>query len=356
MLQAVATEATSWYVVKGSNDTYWRVEVPAKAINAQVCFVPYATGKDEFEQPGIGPDRSFRWVETEEGASYPDHRGAAVFTRPDQLRAPHALAMKAAGHRIVCEVDDNYLAPTGQNPQMKAGWKTGRERNAHLRTLACFDGLIVTTDRLGRFYRDGLREIGASVPIHVCGNHVDPDDWPDPPPDSERLRVGWMGSPSHEWDIELMWPALSWAEHNGHEVVIVGHNPGWYQHLTYRFVPWQDPLTFTRRDASWPIDIAIAPLVRNQFNLGKSDVKILEYGMSGAAVVASNIEVYSQTIRHGETGLLAGSWREMVDSVAQLANDKRMRDELAANLQQYIREERLIEHHAHEWREAVHGA
>jgi glycosyltransferase involved in cell wall biosynthesis len=337
------------------SDTYWRVEVPAKAVGAHVCFVPYATGREEFEQPGIATSRAFRWVVTEDGAEYPDHHGTAVFTRPDQLRAPHALAMKEQGCRIVAEVDDNYLAPTGQNPQIKAGWSTGRERETHLRTLACFDALIVTTETLARSYRKGLREIKSRVPIHVCGNHVDPEDWPDPPPVSSRLRVGWMGSPSHEWDIELLYPSLKWAEMEGHEAVIVGHDPCWDNHLSYRFVPWVDPLTFTRKDASWPIDIALAPLVRNQFNLGKSDVKVLEYGMSGAAVVASNIEVYNQSIRHGETGLLAGSWREMVDCVRLLARDKRLREELAANLQQHIREERLIEHHAAEWREAIFG-
>jgi glycosyltransferase involved in cell wall biosynthesis len=349
------TATATWYVVKGSNDTYWRVEVPAKAIGAEVCFVPYATGQEQFEQPGIGRDRAFRWYETDEGAAYPDHQGAAVFTRPDQLRAPHALQMKADGARIVAEVDDNYLAPTGQNPQMKAGWKTGRERTAHLRTLACFDALIVTTDTLAGYYRRGLKEIKAKTDIRVCSNHVDADDWPEPQERPQHLRVGWMGSPSHEWDIELMWPALSWSERQRHEIVIVGHDPKWYRHLTYRYVPWVDPLVFDRRKAAWPIDIGLAPLVRNQFNLGKSDVKFLEYTMAGAATVASNIEVYSRAIRHGETGLLAGSWQEMLDCVRTLSKDRKLRDELAANAAQYVREERVIEKHADEWREAITG-
>ena len=117
-LTAVATAPASWYVVKGSNDTYWRVEVPAKAIGAQVFQIPIETGKEEISQPGLR-DRTFRWVATEEGADYPDHEGTAVFTRPDEARATHALAMKDQGHRIVAEVDDNYFAPTKQNLSMR---------------------------------------------------------------------------------------------------------------------------------------------------------------------------------------------------------------------------------------------
>jgi hypothetical protein len=98
----------------------------------------------------------------------------------------------------------------------------------------------------------------------------------------------------------------------------------------------------------------LAPLEVTAFNLGKSDVKALEYGMSGAAVVAQNMPVY-QTLRHGETGFLAGSPLEFLYWTQQLVMNERLRRESSAALQTYIRAERLIGHHAGEWREAITG-
>jgi hypothetical protein len=61
------------------------------------------------------------------------------------------------------------------------------------------------------------------------------------------------------------------------------------------------------------------------------------------------------SIRHGETGLLASSMEDMWRHVQTLATDHRLRAELVANAQQYVREERLIGQHTDEWRAAIHG-
>jgi hypothetical protein len=119
---------------------------------------------------------------------------------------------------------------------------------------------------------------------------------------------------------------LAWAARNGCEVVLIGYDPHWHPQcavdgiagLSYgdefgfphRQIPWVDPQQYGRDKAVYPLDIALAPLEVTAFNLGKSDVKALEYGMSGAAVVAQNMPVY-QTLRHGETGFLAGSPRRV---------------------------------------------
>jgi glycosyltransferase involved in cell wall biosynthesis len=319
----------------------------------------------ELSEPGIA-GRSFRWYLTDEGAVYPDHEGAAVFTRPDQARAVHALAMKAGGARIVAEVDDNYLADPSQNVGMRMHYDKD-SGELFTNALACFDALVTSTDYLRDRYRKALRPMAAKLDYHVVGNHVDPADWPEPVPSTGKLRVGWMGSDSHFRDIKLAYPALQWAAEAGHEVVLIGYDPRWHPQCAvagisglrrgelfgfpYLSIPWVDPQHFKR--AAYPLDVALAPLERTDFNLGKSDVKFLEYTMSGAATVASNVEVYSRSIRHGETGLLAGSREELLRCVQRLCADRGLRDRLAKNAAQYVREERCIDQHADEWREAV---
>ena len=41
--------------------------------------------------------------------------------------------------------------------------------------------------------------------------------------------------------------------------------------------------------------VGIAPLVESPFNRSKSNVKILEYGLSGMATLASNVEPYKES-------------------------------------------------------------
>lgn len=363
----------SWYVVKGNNDLYWRVEVPAKAVGAKVCRIPSDdSGKAQLSNPGIGRHREFRWYLTDEGAAYPDHEGpTAVFTRPDGPRLLHAAAMNAQGIRIVAECDDNYLAPKEQNIGMALRYDE-RSRELHLKAMAGFDVLVFCTEYLRDTYRGALRrELGAKgQELHVVGNHVDPDDWPERLPTSDgRLRVGWMGSDSHLWDLELVYPALKWAADEGCEVVFIGYDPQWRPQapirseaarrgatfgFQYTHIPWVDPATFERPRVAWPLDIGLAPLKRNAFNLAKSDVKFLEMAMSGAATVASNV-VYSGSVRHGETGLLAETPEHFKRCVQELVRQPRLRERLASASAQYVREERTIDKYADDWREAVIG-
>lgn len=151
---------------------------------------------------------SFRWNETEDGAEYPDHEGAAVFTRPCEVRMTHALAMKEFhGARIVAELDDNYLAPGQFNLAMRDWWDADTAKQ-QLLVLKNFDAVVFSTKWLRDNYVKGYRRVlglkEKKLPeLHVCGNHVDPDDWPERSPQQDRVRVGWMGSPSHLWDLKL---------------------------------------------------------------------------------------------------------------------------------------------------------
>ena len=352
-------------MIQGSNDTFWRVSVPAKAIGAKVVRIPVKGGGKQLSEPSLAGE--FRWFLTEEGACYPDHEGVAVFTRPDQVRATHALAMKANGARIVAEVDDNYIAPRKLNLGMRTNYDEGSEDD-HLRAISVFDAIIFSTDWLRDSYRKVLRKAKRGVPdLHVCGNHVDPDDWPVVPLHGGPLRVGWMGSESHLWDIRLAYPALAWAAGAGFDVKIIGYDPRWRpgeirlhslrvdsDGFDYDHIPWIDPRQFDRSRAVYPLDVALAPLRRDSFTLGKSDVKILEYGMSGATVIASSGTVYN-SIRHLETGILAGSPEEFWMWTQRLCQDEKLRVELGDNLRQYIREERLVDQHTHDWEKAILG-
>jgi Glycosyltransferase len=365
------TPAT-WYVVAGNSDYYWRVMAPARAIGAKVNAIPEDGWDKAISQPNDGD--AFPWSLTEDGAEYPNHEGgSAVWALLDLSRAVHMRAMAAQGIRTVSEVDDNYLCDPRQNIFLRANGWDARRQVEHMKAVASADAMIVTTNALRDIYYKRLRkQFGKRLvpPIHVCGNHVFLEDWPERIERDGPVRVGWMGSTSHVWDVDLAWPALLHARNEGCETILMGYNPADPQELTIssdrayaklkqwekavsRYIPWQQMDGTTRMQL--PFDIGLCPLLHNHYTMGKSDIKALEYTISGAAVVASASPVYTENWIHGETALLASSPQEMLDYTDLLIRNPKLRERLVEAAQQYVREERDLLKHANEWMEAVTG-
>lgn len=365
----VATVPATFYVTVGGNDVYWRVDAPAKSIGARVCKISESQVELAFLN-GPAQEGPFRWrIGADDVFDHPDHEGTAVWTRPCLVRAVHALSMRDRGHLTVAEVDDNYLSATHLNLFMRQNRYGAEEQLNHLRAMSAFDRVVFSTVWLRDTYRRAFRKAKLHLPeLFVCRNHVDLDDWPEriPARTDGKLRIGWMGSPQHHRDISLAFPALAWAAEQGHEVVMIGHDvrdedgvvhPRAARHcrawraVISTHIPWIDPREYHR--TAQPLDIGLAPLERNEHTLGKSDVKFLEYTMSGAATVASRGTVY-ETVRHGETGLLASSPADMLRCVRELAHRRSLRERLVEAAQQYVREERSLQNVGrHEWMEAV---
>lgn len=368
----VATAPATFYAVVGNSDYSWRVISPARAVGAETCLIPERGGWFAVTQPN--DDTAFRWTQDEQGfTTYPDHQGAAVWIRPDLARATHAKAMRQLhGVRTIGETDDNYLAPPHFNVYMRANGFDRKHRLDHMKAVASMDAMVFSTGWLRDYYhRELVREFGKKrlPPSHVCRNHVFEEDWPVLEDYDGPVRVGWMGSPSHVWDVNLAWPALLYAKQNGASTVMVGYDPadpethvtsargnfnlGQWGKVGYQYVPWRK-MDGTER-MRLPIDIGVAPLVTDAFTLGKSDIKAIEYVISGAAVVAQNNPVFNKNWVHGETALLVGSPSEMIDAVKLLMKDKRLRRTLVENGQQYVREQRGGKQLREEWAAVIDG-
>lgn len=360
----------TFIAITGNSDYYWRVIAPARAIGAQTCLIPEEGGFYAVTQPNT--DTPFQWIQHQDGTSeYPEHEGAAVWIRPDLARATHAKAMRDLhGVRTVAETDDNYLADRKHNIYMRENGFGPKERLEHMKSMASMNAMVFSTPWLRDFYMRALAaEFGKHrlPPAFVCGNHVFREDWPEVPEYDGPVRVGWMGSPSHVWDLNLAWPALLYAKQNGARTVMVGYHPAegeithpkakanakQWEKVGYDYIPWVKLDGYTRM--ALPFDIGLAPLLANEFTLGKSDIKFLEYSIAGAATIAQNNSVFNKTIIHRETGLLVGSPSEMIDAVALLMKNPKLRVELVANAQQYIRENRSEDQIRREWMAVLDG-
>ena len=92
--------------------------------------------------------------------------------------------------------------------------------------------------------------------------------------------------------------------------------------------------------------ICLQPLDDTKFNRYKSDIKFVEAGAGGLAVISSPT-VYADSIEHNRTGLIARGPREWEKMLTQLITDKEQRDRLGRNAKNYVIENRMLIQHAH---------
>ena len=190
-----------------------------------------------------------------------------------------------------------------------------------------------------------------------------------------------MGSPSHLWDIHLAFAAFAAAKEHGARTVTIGYAPSdpdenvpdevTVDGTTYRIrdeksqkvkdawgmvvddvVRWVKPVDYHR--AALPLDIGLSPLRLNDFNMGKSDVKNVEYVASGAVPVCMKVPPYTDTgWQHEVNCLFATGPDDMAYQVTRLIRDPGMRAELLEAGQEYVREQRNEVRLKEEWSYAL---
>jgi glycosyltransferase involved in cell wall biosynthesis len=105
-----------------------------------------------------------------------------------------------------------------------------------------------------------------------------------------RPRVLWAGSASHlgkGGDLEFLMPLIK-KTLNDIQWVFFGVQPPELQGMV-EFHEWANIYDYAQKLDSIDADMALAPIVDNEFNLAKSDLKILEYSALGLPTIASSI-------------------------------------------------------------------
>lgn len=103
---------------------------------------------------------------------------------------------------------------------------------------------------------------------------------------------------------------------------------------------WTLPLTQYGKHYNY-CDVCLAPLTHHTFNEVKSELKIIEAGMKKRVLIAQDYSVYKELLTNGETGILISNamnekgWYVQIKKVVE---DKELREKLATNLHEFVRE------------------
>ncbi len=275
---------------------------------------------------------------------------------PRQVQACRRVIQRAraAGKPIVFELDDLLFALPEHHPDRVQGYYA-EALLPMLDTILEADAVTVSTRPLAEHLR----------PFHdrifVLPNALDEDIWQIRPPQIRKdvpLIVGYMGSPSHAPDLQMVLPALlNLARRYGEKIAFrfIGIEPPVALSEVAQ-VSWEPLRTlnyaqFASEFAAETFDVVIAPLEDNPFNRAKSGVKFLEYTALGVPGVYSNLPPYADVVTHGQNGFLAAAPDEWVRYLGALLDDPDLRLRIAQAAQKTVSESHLLSGESRRWRD-----
>ena len=196
------------------------------------------------------------------------------------------------------------------------------------------DGFICSTCELAKHYK----EFGK--PCYVFRNYLDFNDsrWDVEKFETDRVIVGYMGYESHAKDLEVLKDVIPVVlnKYDNVDFQFLGYIPEYIkQNHRVRLIPTDNDISV------YPVhlaqfDIGLIPLIDNEFNLCKSDLKFLEYGRIKAAPVVCQSKVYSQ-VTNKVNGLVVRQHKaaDWIKAISTLVEDKAYRQQIGRGAYNY---------------------
>lgn len=323
---------------------YWRMVMPSRYMDKSDMFLDITGGAAGFEYL-----MKYDTICVQRVHNWDSH---AVIER-----------LKAAGKRVIYDIDDDIFSITEDNPAFRSYGRS--EQMAAVECMKIADVVTVTTDVL----QDRISSMAVGSNPIVVPNSLDPDDtWVPTPatgsPD-EWKRIFWQGSNTHDGDWESCFDAVDhiMARRDNVRIVILGHLPRLVQerlgepHWKGRveFVDSLDPDAYFRLIKHVRADVGLAPLLPNNFNRSKSCIKWMENTMIGMPTVASDICTYSDVIEHGVNGFLCSNTEEWVNCIETCLDNPHVRLSMINNSRKKVRDEYDIKDTVNLWKQILTG-
>jgi glycosyltransferase involved in cell wall biosynthesis len=268
---------------------------------------------------------------------------------PDFDRAYELIPkLKSWGIKAICDIDD-YWMPGKEHP-IHDIIKINKINEKIVANLRVSEYVTTTTS----LFADEIKKINKNV--FVFPNAINPNEsqFKEPTPESDRLRVGWLGGSSHLHDLELLDQPFGKLVSKADKLqfVICGfdtrgtiteinaqtkehkkrnilpHETVWAKYesiftqkyqivsedykkylLQYTQESYPNELqesyvrVWTKSVQSYAknyskFDVSLAPIKNHLFNRVKSQLKVIEAGFYKKAIIASNIGPYTIDLKH----------------------------------------------------------
>jgi hypothetical protein len=235
---------------------------------------------------------------------------------PDSI----SILRRAGVEWIVATFDDAYQVMPDSCGESKAFWDKDRLMQFKVGLAMC-DRVVVPSARLAEDYQPFCN-------ISVLPNYHDDDLWPDlPHKEKEVITIGWGGTDGHleTWKKSPLVPAMKILKKKYGDKInfLMAGKVSQYileQDIACAFIPTWVPI------GQWPnvvrsFDIGLAPL-SGAYDMRRSALKVIEYGLAGIPFVASNAGEYANISKEydGARDFLCKTTDDWVSSLSSLVD------------------------------------
>jgi glycosyltransferase involved in cell wall biosynthesis len=255
------------------------------------------------------------------------------------------------GKKIVIDADDEPKV-TKDNPH----WKEHQVSDANrviTRFMQFADMLTTTNETLSK----SLRRYNKNVV--VLPNYMDFERWgvPTRKNESNILRLGWVGSITHWYDLKMIEKPIKRILKEFPNVMLLLMGDPRYKEMFKGYnvevmlgVPFD---AYPYKLASLGLDIGLAPLRPNPFNSCKSYIKWLEYSLHKVPGVFSPT-VYGGIGREfdGKWGMIAENEEQWYRCIKNYVVCKNLRDDIGNSAYSRVKSHYSLAQNAYKWEQA----
>ena len=184
--------------------------------------------------------------------------------------------------------------------------------------------------------------------VHHVPNAIDMDQpqWSKPEPQDRRMTFGWIGGIHHFDDLALMRETFIRLTADNIPMFLGGYKSGepvwdvykgWFTNYAMRPVTLHEAEDVYNYGRMYDhIDVLFAPLVDNEFNRCKSELKMLEAGAKGVAFIGSDVMPYKNFGTKFNSVLVKNHnpGKNFYQAIKLLNSNPSMKDDMAAALKE----------------------
>lgn len=296
----------------------YRFEQPLKDLEERGIIELRSWGYDGTNKRFDGPTTK----ELNDLASWAD---VVIFGRQDVPTWKKNIEIVKEIHKkpVLWDIDDNIFSISPYLSASMAYNPNGEPIKIHEETAKYVDGIIVSTPRLAEIYKKYNK-------VYIVPNGIKYAYNSNPHTD---INIGYLVSASHLENAQIIESAVIriLSKYSNVRFFYTKAFQGFMDNVPDQiksqvnylpFFPLNDYLRYVN---NLNLDIGLAPLMYNEFNRCKSNIRVLEYWQNKTAVIASPLDEYEKTITDGFDGYLAlnDEWFEKIDDL--VCNPERRR-------------------------------
>ena len=327
--------------------------------------------KNGYEVKILDPRYTIAWDEKQMAEDFLWADIIVIFI-PKSVVGPKVLEMCLKHQKkLIADMDDNTFIVEKSNVSYEWSgtedvpglWVSGvqYDRTSVLRkqqqlssVLMLCDALSVTTQELAKEHE----HLVGRGEIYVLPNSLDLSyykPWKRRHPE-EEIRVGWQGGASHVRDMKIIEGPLKELK-DKYNIKLVFFGQGFpdmkkmFQDSEHH--PWVDQDTFHVKLGSLDLDIGLCPIEDTDFNRGKSNLKMLEYGAFNVPSVCSQILFgpynYPEGLELEDRVLVENTDEAWFNAIEDLIKDRDKRKHIGDNARRTVEEMYNIDHNWRYW-------